>query len=253
MEERIQKILSRHGIASRRQAEAMIAAGRVAVNGVAAHLGDTANAEKDEITLDGHPISQAPPKCSLMLHKPRGYLTAMGDDRGRKCVSELVEDIPERVYPVGRLDLNSEGLLLMTNNGEFANLITHPSHEIPKCYRVTVHSTVTDEQQVALATGIELDGRKTAPAEVKVVTEEEGRTVMLITIVEGRNREIRRMCEAVGLEVARLKRISIGSLRLGMLQPGKYRELTDEEVGQLISAARSNTNKAVGRPRSRRK
>ncbi len=255
MEVRVQKIISDAGVCSRRKAEELIAQGKVKVNGHPAVIGQKADPYRDLITVGGEKIPTPREQRSvyLMLYKPRGYLTAMSDDRGRKCVSELVEDIPERVYPVGRLDLNSEGLLLMTNNGEFANLITHPSHEIPKCYRVTVHSAVTDEQQVALATGIDLDGRKTAPAEVRVVTEEEGRTVMLITIVEGRNREIRRMCEAVGLEVARLKRISIGSLRLGMLQPGKYRELTDEEVGQLISVARSNTNKAVGRPRSRRK
>lgn len=254
MEVRIQKIISDAGVCSRRKAEELIGKGAVKVNGRPATIGQKADPYRDLITINGEKIPSPREQRSvyLMLYKPRGYLTAMSDDRGRKCVSELVEDVPERVYPVGRLDLNSEGLLLMTNNGEFANLITHPSHEIPKCYRVTVRSGVTDEQQIALATGVEIDGRKTAPAEVRVTTEEEGRTVMLITIIEGRNREIRKMCEAVGLEVARLKRISIGNLRLGMLQPGKYRELTDEEVGMLVSAARNNQSKSVGRPRRRK-
>jgi len=255
MEVRLQKIIADAGVCSRRKAEELIAKGAVKVNGHPGEIGMKADPNKDLITVNGERIASPREQRSvyLMLYKPRGYLTAMSDDRGRKCVSELVADIPERVYPVGRLDLNSEGLLLMTNNGEFANLITHPSHEIPKCYRVTVHSIVTDEQQIALATGVVIDGKKTAPAEVKVMTEEENRTVMLITIIEGRNREIRKMCEAVGLEVARLKRISVGTLRLGMLQPGKYRELTDEEVGALVSAAKHNVNKAVGRPRSRKR
>ena len=254
MEVRVQKIIADAGVCSRRKAEELIAEGKVKVNGHPATIGQKADPYRDHITVGGEKIPSPGEQRSvyLMLYKPRGYLTAMSDDRGRKCVSELVADVPERVYPVGRLDLNSEGLVIMTNNGEFANLITHPSHEIPKCYRVTVRDRVTEEQQIALATGVEIDGRKTAPAEVKVVTEEEGRTVMLITIIEGRNREIRRMCEAVGLEVSRLKRISIGTLKLGMLQPGKYRELTDEEVGMLVTAARNNAAKVVGRPRRRR-
>ena len=254
MEIRVQKIIADAGVCSRRKAEELIEQGAVKVNGHPAQIGMKADPYRDLITVNGERIPSPREQRSvyLMLYKPRGYLTAMSDDRGRKCVSELVADVPERVYPVGRLDLNSEGLLLMTNNGEFANLITHPSHEIPKCYRVTVYARVTDEQQVALSTGVEIDGKKTAPAEVRVVTEEENRTVMLITIIEGRNREIRKMCEAVGLEVARLKRISIGSLRLGMLQPGHYRELTDEEVGMLVTTARNNASKAVGRPRKKR-
>ena len=254
MEIRLQKIIADAGVCSRRKAEELIAEGQVKVNGRPAAIGQKADPYRDHITVGGEKLPSPGEQRSvyLMLYKPRGYLTAMSDDRGRKCVSELVADVPERVYPVGRLDLNSEGLLLMTNNGEFANLITHPSHEIPKCYRVTVHDKVSEEAQIALATGVEIDGRKSAPAEVKVVTEEEGRTVMLITIIEGRNREIRKMCEAVGLSVARLKRISIGTLRLGMLQPGHYRELTDEEVGMLVTAARNNSAKAVDRPRRRK-
>ena len=253
MADRLQKIISSAGAASRRAAEELIKAGRVTVNGAPASLGMCANPEDDDIRIDGRRLECGPrERVYIMLNKPRGYVTTLSDERGRPTVAELVRGVGRRLYPVGRLDMYSEGLLIMTNNGEFANLITHPSHEIPKCYRVTVRDRVTEEQQIALATGVEIDGRKTAPAEVKVVTEEEGRTVMLITIIEGRNREIRRMCEAVGLEVSRLKRISIGTLKLGMLQPGKYRELTDEEVGMLVTAARNNAAKVVGRPRRRR-
>ncbi len=247
---RIQKIIADSGLCSRRQAEAYITEGRVKVNGHPAFIGQKADPRRDIITVDGQRLN--PPQkrqtLYLMLYKPRGYLTAMKDDRGRRCVTELVADLPERVYPVGRLDLNSEGLLLFTNDGDFANAMTHPSHQIPKTYRVTVHSDVTEDQQVALSTGVDLDGRMTAPAIVRVVTEEENRTVMLITISEGRNRQIRRMCEAVGLEVARLKRIAVGSLRLGMLRPGQYRMLTKDEVDALMEAARRQGGKPVKKP-----
>lgn len=241
MEEiRLQKIIADSGLCSRRQAESYIAAGAVKVNGHPAFIGQKANPHRDIITVKGERIPSLKKKQNLylMLYKPRGYLTAMVDDRGRRCVSELVGDLPERVYPVGRLDLNSEGLLLFTNDGEFANAMMHPSHQIPKTYRVTVRSEVSEEQQITLSAGVEIDGRMTAPAVVRVVTEEENRTVMLITITEGRNRQIRKMCEAVGLTVARLKRISVGSLRLGMLKPGDYRMLTKDEVDALWETSR---------------
>ncbi|MEG2597818.1 MAG: pseudouridine synthase, partial [Oscillospiraceae bacterium] len=154
--------------------------------------------------------------------------------RGRKCVSALVEDAPDRVYPVGRLDLNSEGLLLFTNDGAFANMMMHPAYQVPKCYRVTVHAKISDEQMLALSEGVVIEGKRTNPAEVRVVAEEDNRSVMLITITEGRNRQVRKMCEAVNLEVARLKRISVGPLKLGMLKPGTYRELTKDEVDMLF-------------------
>ncbi|MCI8602334.1 MAG: rRNA pseudouridine synthase [Oscillospiraceae bacterium] len=232
---RLQKIIADSGFCSRRQAESYIESGVVKVNGRPAAIGQKADPAKDLITVNGERIAapKARQNLYLMLYKPRGYLTAMADDRGRKCVSQLVADLPQRVYPVGRLDLNSEGLLLFTNDGEFANAMTHPARQVPKTYRVTVHDHVTEGQQTRLAMGVELDGRMTAPAEVRVAAEEEGRTVMLMTITEGRNRQIRRMCEAVGLTVARLKRISIGSLRLGMLRPGEYRMLTKDEVDNL--------------------
>ena len=171
-----------------------------------------------------------------MLNKPRGYVTTVSDELDRRCVMDLLEGVEERVYPVGRLDRNSEGLLLFTNDGEFANGIMHPSRHITKTYRVTVRPDVSDAQLVKLAEGVEIDGRKTLPATVVVKDKEPGRAVLLITIKEGRNRQIRKMCEAVGLEVARLRRISIGPLKLGMLKPGDYRELTAEELRALRNA-----------------
>jgi 23S rRNA pseudouridine2605 synthase len=155
----------------------------------------------------------------------------------RKCVAELVKGIPQRVYPVGRLDRESEGLLLMTNDGEFANAMMHPSRHVPKTYRVTVRPGITDSQLTSMAEGIIIDGRKTAPAEVRVLTQEPGRVVLEVVLHEGRNREIRKMCEALGIETARLKRTAFGPLRLGMLPAGKWRELTDEEMAHLRAAA----------------
>ena len=168
-----------------------------------------------------------------MLHKPRGFITTMSDEMDRKCVAELVSDVGVRVYPVGRLDKDSEGLLLLTNDGEFANNMTHPSKHVPKLYRVTVRPGITEEQITQLTSGIMIDGKITLPANVRVVTQEPGRVVLEITICEGRNRQIRKMCEELGLEVARLKRIAIGPIKLGMLEQGKWRNLTPEEVRAL--------------------
>ena len=155
----------------------------------------------------------------------------------RKCVAELIKDVPVRVYPVGRLDRDSEGMLLFTNDGEFANAMTHPTKHVPKTYRVTVRPSITDEQITALTQGVIIDDRKTAPAEVRVVLKEEGRVVLEIILYEGRNRQIRKMCEEVGLEVARLKRTAIGSIKLGMLKQGAWRELNEDEVRKLMIAA----------------
>ena len=171
-----------------------------------------------------------------MLNKPRGYVTTVSDELDRKCVMDLLEGLDERVYPIGRLDRNSEGLLLFTNDGEFANNIMHPSRHISKTYRVTVRPDISDEQLVRLAEGVEIDGKKTLPANVVVKDKQAGRVVLLITIKEGRNRQIRKMCEAVGLEVARLRRISIGPLKLGMLKPGTFRELTPDELRAIRNA-----------------
>ncbi len=234
---RIQKMIADSGYCSRRKAEALISQGRVKLNGRPIKLGDKCGF-RDIITIDGERIYMPKKKnfIYIMLNKPRGYVTTVSDELDRRCVMDLISDIEERVYPVGRLDRNSEGLLLFTNDGEFANSIMHPSRHISKTYRVTVRPDISDEQLVRLSEGIEIDGRKTLPANVVVKEKQPGRVVMLITIKEGRNRQIRKMCEAVGLEVARLRRISIGPLKLGMLKPGTWRELTAEELRAIRNA-----------------
>jgi len=234
---RIQKMIADSGVCSRRAAEQLISQGRVKLNGHPVKLGDKCGF-KDLITIDGERIF-LPRKREfvyIMLNKPRGYVTTVSDELDRRCVMDLLEDVEARVYPVGRLDRNSEGLLLFTNDGDFANSIMHPSRHVSKTYRVTVRPDISDEQLVKLSEGVEIDGRKTLPATVVVKEKEAGRVVLLITIKEGRNRQIRKMCEAVGLEVARLRRISIGPLKLGMLRPGKWRELTAEELRALRTA-----------------
>ena len=235
---RIQKIIAESGFCSRRKAEEYIAAGKVTVNGRPCTLGDKALPGKDLIVVDGVKLDQ-PKKRTLyyiMLHKPRGYVTTMSDELDRKCVTDLLHGIPERVYPVGRLDRNSEGLLLLTNDGAFANDIMHPSRHVAKTYRVTVRPDINDEQLVKLASGVEIDGKMTAECSVVVLDKQQGRVVLQMTIHEGRNRQIRKMCEAVGLEVARLKRTAIGPLRLGMLKPGEYRELKPDELRAIRTA-----------------
>lgn len=234
---RIQKLIADSGICSRRKAELLISQGRVKLNGHPVKLGDKCG-YKDLITIDGERI-YVPRKKNfvyIMMNKPRGYVTTVSDELDRRCVMDLLEDIEERVYPVGRLDRNSEGLLLFTNDGEFANSIMHPSRHVSKTYRVTVRPDINDDQLIKLSEGVEIDGKKTLPANVVVKDKQPGRVVILITIKEGRNRQIRKMCEAVGLEVARLRRISIGPLKLGMLKPGSYRELSAEELRALRTA-----------------
>lgn len=238
MTERIQKIIADCGLMSRRKAEDYISAGRVKVNGRPCKLGDKADPKKDLISIDGINIDSAEKrsKVYVMLNKPRGYVTSMSDDRGRKCVTELVGDFGERLFPVGRLDMNSEGMLLLTNDGDFANQIMHPSCHVSKTYRVTVRPSIDEEQIIKLSTGIELDGKMTLPASVTVLSQETGRVVLQIVVKEGRNRLIRRMCESLGLEVARLKRTAIGPVKLGMLKTGEARELTPAELTALRNA-----------------
>lgn len=235
---RIQKIMSDSGVCSRRKAEEYISEGRVKVNGRPCKLCDKALAGKDIITLDGEKIYVAKKRrlYYIMLHKPRGYVTTMSDELDRKCVTELLTKVPERVYPIGRLDKNSEGLLLFTNDGNFANDIMHPSRHIAKTYRVTVRPDINDEQLIKLASGVEIDGKMTQECSVVVLDKQPGRVVLQMTIHEGRNRQIRKMCEAVGLEVARLKRTAIGPIKLGMLKPGEYRELKPDELRALRNA-----------------
>lgn len=234
---RLQKYMAEAGIASRRKSEELIAAGKVRVNGKVAEIGDKINPRTDKVTVSGKKVVKSKKQVYIMLHKPRGFITTMHDEMDRKCVAELIADVPERVYPVGRLDRESEGLLLLTNDGEFANALTHPSKHVSKTYRVTVRPDVTKEQLAAFENGIEIDGKMTLPAEVRVLDKQEGRVVLEVVIYEGRNRQIRKMCEALGLEVARLKRTKIGSLKLGMLKPGEYRYLAEEEIHGLLVAA----------------
>ncbi len=240
-EERIQKVMAARGICSRRAAEAMIKAGRVRVNGRGVQLGDKMNPAKDDLSVDGVTYRHRRNETQLyvMLYKPRGYLCTSSDDRGRKTVMELVRDLPRRVFPVGRLDKDSEGLLLLTSDGAFAQTVTHPSGGVSKLYRVTVRPKASEEQIAQLASGVVLDdGHKTLPATVRVVLEEDGRSVLEIVLKEGHNRQIRRMCEAVDLQVIRLKRSAVGPIKLGMLQPGKYRQLTSQEVAMLVRGSK---------------
>ncbi len=238
---RLQKFLSEAGVASRRKAEEMIRSGAVKVNGAVAQIGDSVDPKKDTVTVKGKKVIKQGEKRYILLNKPRGYVTTTDDDLGRKCVLELVKDVKERIYPVGRLDRVSEGALIMTNDGAFANAMMHPSKHVPKTYRVTVRPEPTAEQVDILATGVELDGRMTAPADVYVISKEEGRAVLEIVLREGRNRQIRRMCESQNLEVARLRRIAVGPIKLGMLQTGQWRDLTPAEVESLFKAAGMKT------------
>ena len=232
------------GVASRRKSEELIAAGKVKVNGRVAAIGDKVDPVNDKVYVSGRRVTGTarPQLRYIMLNKPRGVTTTMSDEKGRKCVADLIRDIPERVYPVGRLDRDSEGMLLLTNDGDFANHIMHPKKHVNKVYRVTVRPNINDDQVNKLENGVMLDGRKTAPAQVRVVTREEGRAVLEIVIREGRNRQIRRMCEAVGLEVARLKRTAIGGVKLGGLKSGMYRDLTDKEVQKLSADPNPSEN-----------
>ena len=240
MLERLQKILSKAGLASRREAETMITSGRVAVNGVVVtELGSKADPGHDRITLDGNPVRLKQARLYVLLYKPAGYVTTLKDPEGRPVVTALLEGIKERVYPVGRLDYNTEGLLLLTNDGDWANGLAHPRHEVEKEYLVKVRGTPNAEQMRRLAEGIDLDEGRTAPARVALVRESEKNSHLSITIHEGRYRQVRRMCEAVGLTVAALKRIRYGFLQLGDLKPGEYRLLTADEAKRLAASGES--------------
>lgn len=232
MLERLQKIIAGCGECSRRSAEKLILDGKVRVNGVVASLGDKADASSDVIEVSGKVISGTT-KYYIMLNKPRGYITTLDDERDRKTVSELV-DVGTRVYPVGRLDYNSEGLLLMTNDGELTYRLTHPSHDIPKGYIVTVRGHLEDSL-TTLKSPIMIDGKETRPADVTVLRENSDGGLLHIVIREGRNRQIRRMCEAANLKVLRLKRITIGDLALEKMPAGRWRHLTEREVKYLKS------------------
>lgn len=230
MIQRLQKIISAAGISSRRAAEKLISDGRVTVNGRTAALGDSADPEADVIAVDGKAISAVEQRVYIMLNKPRGYVTTLSDERGRKCVSDLVKDAGTRLYPVGRLDMDSEGLLLLTNDGEAANALMHPSHGVVKTYRVTVSGEEVEKSAARLEDEFRFDGRSIRAVKVKTVGISNSRAVVEIGITQGLNRQIRRMCEQAGLRVHRLCRISEGNLQLGALRSGKWRYLTAEEV-----------------------
>ena len=234
--ERIQKILAQRGVASRREAENMILAGRVALGGRICHLGETADPDTRELTLDGKPVPPAQQRIYVLLHKPRGFVTTMKDDQGRPTVSQLVADCGARVYPVGRLDMDSEGLLLMTNDGDFALKLAHPRYQVKKTYRafVTGFSAAALER---LQQPMELDGHALKRPGVVVEQAQEGSARLRITISEGRNRQVRRMCQIAGMHVTRLVRIQQGPLRLGDLPRGKWRYLTDTERRELEETA----------------
>ena len=238
MKERLQKILSAAGICSRRAAESYITAGRVKVNGITANLGESADPETDEILVDGRPLGKKGPRMTyIMLNKPRGYVTTLSDEAGRKTVADLIADVPERVYPVGRLDMHSEGLLLLTNDGQLAHSLMHPSHEVYKEYLVKLSP---DEEglptpEKPLSGVIELDGERLLPAKCRLLAQTENGYIMTIAIRQGKNRQIRRMCAKCGYTVNSLKRVSEGDVKLGDLPSGRWRYLTEAEVRYLKS------------------
>ncbi|MBQ3556321.1 MAG: rRNA pseudouridine synthase [Oscillospiraceae bacterium] len=233
MEERLQKLLSQCGVGSRRTMEEWIAQGRIKVNGHTAHLGDKADLDRDEICVDGVPVRLEQERVYLMLNKPRGYVTTLADERGRKTVAELVSGCGRRVWPVGRLDQDSEGLLLMTDDGELTQHLIHPSHEVEKEYLVWVMGDVNKGMPV-LTGPMEMDGQMLSPAQVRRGKSSGGVTQLSVVIHQGKNRQVRRMCAKAGLSVLRLKRIREGEVSLDRtLKPGQWRELTREEIAKL--------------------
>ena len=241
---RLQKFIADSGLMSRRSAEAEIERGNVAVNGHVATLGTKVDPREDVITYKGKKIRYEQREYTyIMMNKPRGYLSSTADDRGRKCVTDLLKGVSARVYPVGRLDMISEGMLLLTDDGELKNRLTHPSHTIPKVYRVKVAGEVSESQYATLTSALEIDGYKIKPVDVVIASTDESGTVMKMTLYEGRNRQIRKMCEQADLTVKRLSRVSIGNLKLDGLPVGKWRYLEENEVEYLYKATKNTTAK----------
>ena len=232
MTDRIQKLMAAAGLCSRRTAEEWIAAGRVIVNGRIARVGDKADPDRDTVLVDGSPLRGAAQHVYLMLYKPRGYVTTLSDERGRRTAAELVADCGTRVYPVGRLDRDSEGLLLFTNDGQLTHALLHPSHQVDKTYIVSV-TGAEDGSAARLAAVDKLDGESIVPAQVEELHRSGTAAEYRVVIHQGKKRQIRRMCAAAGLEVTRLCRVAEGGLRLGGLPPGKWRYLTEEELGLI--------------------
>ena len=232
MTERVQKMLAAAGLCSRRTAEEWIAAGRVTVNGQAVHIGDKADPETDTVAVDGRPVGRAAGHVYIMLHKPRGYVTTLSDEYGRHTAAELVSGCGARVYPVGRLDRDSEGLLLFTNDGDFAHRLLHPSHQVDKVYLVTVRGDIRGAAERLMAI-TELDGEPIAPAQARELSRREGQALLRVTIHQGKNRQIRRMCARLGLHVEKLQRMEEDGLRLDDLPIGKWRYLTAQEIQRI--------------------
>lgn len=238
---RLQKFIADSGLMSRRAAEAEIERGNFSVNGHLAFIGMKIDPASDVVTYKGKRIRYEKKKYTyIMLNKPRGYLSSTADDHGRKCVTDLLKGVSARVYPVGRLDLISEGMILLTDDGELKNRLTHPSHTIPKVYRVKVAGSVSEEQLDILSSPLEIDGYKIKPVDVTITGEDDSGTVLKFTLFEGRNRQIRKMCEAAELTVKRLSRVSIGNLKLDGLPVGKWRYLEQSEVDYLYKATKEH-------------
>ncbi len=234
MEEmRIQKYISDCGLMSRRAAEKEIALGHFTVNGERAEIGMKVTPGLDKIAYKGKPVTGGGKKLYVMLYKPRGYVTTMSDEEGRRCIPELLEDIPDRVYPCGRLDMDSEGLLILTNDGEVANKLMHPKNHVEKIYHVKIKTEITPEKLEILNGPMEIDGYKIKPVKVSIIERKEGYTVLKFVLCEGRNRQIRKMCEQVELQILRLKRVTVGDLTIGMLTPGKWKYMNFKEISYL--------------------
>lgn len=233
MAERLQKLIARAGLASRRQAETWIAAGKVLLNGAPAKLGDRADLSIDEVVVNGTKLGGAEDKITVLLNKPRGYISTLKDPQGRALVTDLVADLPQRLFPIGRLDYNTEGLLLLTNDGDLSQRLSHPRHHVEKTYLVKVRGVLTDKKMRVLREGVNIGDGITQPAKVTNIRGGRETSWFELTICEGRNRQIRRMCEAIDLQVVRLKRIRIGFLELGKVVTGCYRQLTKQEIESL--------------------
>jgi pseudouridine synthase len=247
--ERLQKILSQAGVASRRASEQLMLEGRVSVNGtVVRELGAKADAAHDDIRVDGRRIRVVERRRYILLNKPAGYVTTRSDPQRRRTIMDLLSGVRDYVYPVGRLDYDSDGLLILTNDGELAAQLTHPSHEVPRVYEVRVLGVPDGHDLSRLSRGVVIDGRRTAPAEVTPITEKSGQTTLRIVVHEGRNRQIRRMCDAIGHPVEQLTRVAIGPIRDLHLKPGRWRDLTDQEVASLRRVTKPNHSARSARP-----
>ena len=234
MEEmRLQKYVSDCGLMSRRAAEKEIEKGHFTVNGVKATIGQKIDPSHDNVEYNGKPIKGGAKKLYVMLYKPRGYVTTMSDEEGRKCIPELLTDIPERVYPCGRLDMESEGLLILTNDGETANKLMHPKNHVDKIYHVKIKDEIEPEKLEILTSPMEIDGYKIKPVKVTIIERKEGNTTLKFVLSEGRNRQIRKMCEIAGLTITRLKRVAVGELTIGMLTPGRWKYMNYNEISYL--------------------